>query len=84
MGKPKYSFNNINTEDCPCKGCTPPKRNATCHANCQEYIDWDDKHKEKLAQRQHQKDMDEIYYSGAFRRNRSLMQKGAKFGRGKK
>lgn len=25
---------------CPCKGCVPPKRNATCHFECKEYIEW--------------------------------------------
>lgn len=26
--------------DCPCKGCTAPKRHTACHGHCKEYIDW--------------------------------------------
>lgn len=26
--------------DSPCKGCVPPKRNATCHCTCQGYLDY--------------------------------------------
>ncbi len=29
-----------NNSDCPCNGCVPPKRNATCHPTCKEYIEW--------------------------------------------
>ena len=25
---------------CPCKDCTPPKRCATCHSTCKEYLKW--------------------------------------------
>jgi hypothetical protein len=28
------------TEVCPCKDCKPPKRNATCHTTCEEYLKW--------------------------------------------
>lgn len=27
-------------ENCPCHGCIPPKRTATCHPECKEYINW--------------------------------------------
>jgi hypothetical protein len=30
----------MSNNKCPCLGCVPPKRNADCHSNCQEYKDW--------------------------------------------
>lgn len=84
MSRPKFCFNSVNTDDCPCKLCIPPKRHTGCHGTCEEYISWDDEHKRKLAERYHAKDMDDIYYAGAARRNKQLRQKGVSFGRGKK
>ncbi len=84
MGRPKFCLNSINTDDCPCRFCKTPKRHSGCHSTCEEYISWDDEHKRKLAERQHSKDMDDIYYTGANRRNKALTQKGVSFGRGKK
>lgn len=26
--------------ECPCKNCVPPKRNADCHGKCPEYKEW--------------------------------------------
>lgn len=82
MSRPKFCLNNINTDDCPCRGCG--SRNSGCHSNCDAYIKWNDNHKKKLAEQQHQKDMDDLYYSGATRRNKALTQKGVSFGRNKK
>lgn len=31
---------------CPCKDCQ--KRNASCHANCNDYIDWKKWHEEAI------------------------------------
>lgn len=78
MSRPKFALNNINTDDCPCKDCTPDKgkRHSGCHGTCEEYITWDADHQQKLAQRQHIRDMDDVYYSGMFRRNKQLHQKG--------
>lgn len=84
MSRPKFCLNSVNTDNCPCRFCTTPKRHTGCHATCDEYIEWNDDHKKKLAERQHKKDMDEIYYNGAARRNAQLKQKGVSFGRRKK
>lgn len=81
MSRPRFMLNQVNTDDCPCNGCKPPKRNSTCHGCCVEYINWNDKHLKRLAELQHQKDMDDIYYTGARRRNKDMLQKGSKFGR---
>ena len=38
----------MNVNDCPCKGCVPPKRNAECHSKCPEYIEWNTLHQQEL------------------------------------
>lgn len=83
MSKPNFHLNNIDTDDCPCKDCGE-KRYPGCHSECVDYIMWNDEHQRKLAELQHEKDMDDIYYSGAARRNKQLKVKGVKFGRNKK
>ena len=30
----------MQVNECPCKGCVPPKRNAECHSICPEYKEW--------------------------------------------
>lgn len=30
-----------------CKDCKPPKRNATCHSTCKDYLEWQEKHQEE-------------------------------------
>ena len=41
---------------CPCDGCKPPKRTATCHAECEDYKEWksdrDEKNKKEYERRQ--------------------------------
>ena len=32
--------------ECPCRYCVPPKRSATCHSTCKDYIDWTVEHKQ--------------------------------------
>lgn len=83
MGKPKYCLSNVNTEDCPCKGCIPPTRHTGCHSTCDSYIKWNIDHQHKLEQVKASNDMS-TYYEGARRRNKALEQKGVSFGRGKK
>lgn len=34
-------------DECPCRYCVPPKRNATCHTDCPEYRKWNTAHKER-------------------------------------
>lgn len=83
MSRPNFCLNSINTDDCPCKDCTTD-RYAGCHSQCNKYIEWNAEHKKKLAVRRHFKDSEDIYYSGASRRNKALSQKGVSFGRNKK
>lgn len=32
----------------PCKGCVPPKRTSTCHAECEAYLKWQKERNEEL------------------------------------
>lgn len=34
------SRNYNHRKECPCQGCTPPKRHEACHDHCREYKDW--------------------------------------------
>ncbi len=81
MSRPKFVLNSVNTDDCPCNGCNPPKRQSGCHGVCNEYIDWDSEHRKKLADRQRVRSINDVYYTGAQRRNKDIMQKGTKLGR---
>lgn len=36
-------------DECPCRCCVPPKRNAVCHTKCPEYKEWCTKHDEENA-----------------------------------
>jgi hypothetical protein len=50
---------------CPCKGCLPPKRSASCHSTCSAYAEWvEERAREKQAAWE-QKQMDKAcdYFS---------------------
>lgn len=83
MSRPKFCLNSINTDDCPCKDCKTD-RYPGCHGECSKYIMWNDDHQRKLNSRQKERNITDTYYTGAARRNKQLMQKGAKLGRNKK
>lgn len=84
MGNSKFCLSELNTDDCPCMGCVPPKRHATCHATCEEYRTWERMHDKRRKEKQHQRELDEVYFVGVHRRNAQLKQKGISFGRNKK
>lgn len=71
----------VNADDCPCNGCVPPKRNATCHGSCTEYLTWNDEHLKKLEEVHQQRNITDVYYEGARRRNKDMLQKGSRVGR---
>ena len=33
-------WNRNRKSNCPCEGCTEPKRHIGCHATCPEYVPW--------------------------------------------
>lgn len=35
-------------EDCPCRFCTPPKRQTGCHGFCPDWAEWKPKQMEKI------------------------------------
>ena len=84
MSRPSFVLNNVNTDNCPCKKCVPPVRHAGCHGSCTRYIEWDTEHKRKLVENQRQKNINTICQDGAQRRNHSLLQNGARYGRAKR
>lgn len=80
----KFFVSKAYTDNCPCKGCVPPKRNAECHSNCKDFKIWDQEHRQKLESIRKDKESQDACYQGAARRNKQLTQKGVSFGRGKK
>ena len=84
MGYPKMVLNVSGSNNCPCKGCTADTgRHAGCHSSCEGYISWKNEHEQQMSTVRKQREFDEVYYSGAARRNSQLKQKGVSFGRGK-
>lgn len=39
-------------EDCPCKECKPPERNAKCHSRCEKYTAWKEDRDRMMAERE--------------------------------
>lgn len=74
------SFGSLSNKDCPCKGCLD--RFVGCHSSCVRYIDWDQKHKVKLANIREQKSMNSLLFNNQTYRNKQIKQQGGiKYGR---
>lgn len=81
----QMSLSNVDTNNCPCKGCTKETgRSAGCHAVCERYIPWKENHDKKLEEKSRKREEAEIYYTGMTRRNKSLTTKSVNFRRKKK
>ena len=53
---------------CPCRGCVPPQRSATCHATCNDYIEWDKEKEEKNRVIHENKEKANLLWQGTRRR----------------
>lgn len=51
----------MSSDNCPCKGCVPPKRKPSCHGVCPEYIKWSRKHVADKIAAIRAKERDNIY-----------------------
>lgn len=79
----RSKFNPTSNDKCPCKGCVPPQRALGCHSICQPYIDWLAEHQQKVEYIRQQRELTNLCFDSALRRNKQLLQKGASFGRSK-
>lgn len=68
----------------PCKDCDkrPPDRGCGNHANCKEYAEWrsdyDREKAEMISEREKQKMLDEVSFSGMMRVKKSFSNKRAR------
>ena len=64
----------MSSQTCPCLGCVPPKRNASCHSSCSEYIDWKTKHDAKTAKIKEAKQEYDDFFISKLKRMRRIRQ----------
>lgn len=61
-------------EVCPCKGCVPPERTATCHSECEKYKEWVKVRKEYTDLVEIHRHAEQDYHSvGTNRRRRKMI-----------
>lgn len=60
-----------NSENCPCRGCVPPKRTSTCHSECPEYIKWHNTRMEEKTKIYEARRADEDYFPPRMRRGQN-------------